>query len=92
MDAICPPDTRSPSCQSWRKAPGRRGRLSEAEQRLVDVDAAAKMLGVSTNYAYKMIRASDLSAVDLGKCILVKVVEIDALIERKTAQPRLMRY
>jgi hypothetical protein len=31
-----------------------------------------------------MIRASDLGAVDLGKLILVKVVEIDALTERKT--------
>jgi excisionase family DNA binding protein len=72
---------------SWRKPAGRRGRLPEGEQRLVGVDAAAKMLGVSTNYAYKMIRAGDLGAVDLGKRTLVKVAEIDSLIERKTRRP-----
>jgi excisionase family DNA binding protein len=69
---------------SWRKPPGRRGQLPEGDQRLVGIDAAAKMLGVSTTYAYRLIRGGELPVVDLGKRTLVKVTEIDALIERKT--------
>lgn len=70
-----------------RKPPGRRGRLPEDGQLLIGVDAAARMLGISSTYAYKMIRAGDLGAVDIGKRTLVKVSEIAALIERKTRRP-----
>lgn len=61
----------------------RRGQLPGPEQRLVGVDAAATMLGVSTNFAYAMIRDGDLPVVDLGKRTLVAVADIDALIARK---------
>ena len=70
-----------------RKPPGRRGQLPEGDQRLVGVDAAAKMLGISPNYAYRMIRAGDLPVVDLGKRTLVAVADIDALITRKRRAP-----
>jgi excisionase family DNA binding protein len=65
-----------------RGALGRRGRLPGPEQRLVGVDAAAAMLGVSTNFAYGMIRNGVLPVVDLGKRTLVAVADIDALIAR----------
>ena len=65
-----------------RGALGRRGRLPSPEQRLVGVDAAATMLGVSTNFAYGMIRRGDLPVIDLGKRTLVAVADIDALITR----------
>jgi excisionase family DNA binding protein len=61
----------------------RRGQLPGPEQRLVGVDAAAAMLGVSTNFAYAMIRDGDLPVVDLGKRTLVAVADIDTLITRK---------
>jgi excisionase family DNA binding protein len=66
-----------------RAGPGRRGRLPGPEQRLVGVDAAAAMLGVSTNFAYSMIREGDLPVVDMGKRTLVAVADIDGLISRK---------
>ena len=40
------------------------------------------MLGVSTNFAYAMIRDGVLPVVDLRKRTLVEVTEIDALIAR----------
>ena len=64
-----------------------RGRLPEGEQRLVGVDAAAKMLGVSTNFAYGLIRDGELPVVDLKKRTLVEVAEIDALIARRRRPP-----
>jgi excisionase family DNA binding protein len=66
-----------------RGALGRRGKLPVGEQRLVGVEAAATMLGVSTNFAYNMIRSGDLPVVDLGKRTLVAVADIDAMIARK---------
>jgi Helix-turn-helix domain len=62
--------------------PGRRGLLPVGEQRLIGVDAAATMLGVSTNFAYGMIRRGDLPVVDLGKRTLVAVADLDAPIAR----------
>jgi excisionase family DNA binding protein len=65
-----------------RGALGRRGLLPVGEQRLIGVDAAATMLGVSTNFAYGMIRSGALPVVDLGKRTLVAVADLDALIAR----------
>jgi excisionase family DNA binding protein len=82
MDTILSKNT-APARESVKRgALGRRGRLPSPEQRLVGVDAAATMLGVSTNFAYGMIRSGDLPVVDLGKRTLVAVSDIDALIAR----------
>ena len=77
-----PPKSPDGVARYSRTPPGRRGQLPSAEQRLVGVDAAATMLGVSTNYAYKMIRGGVLPVVDLGKRTLVAVADIDGLIAR----------
>jgi hypothetical protein len=83
METILSENAARPREAAKRGALGRRGLLPVGEQRLVGVDAAATMLGVSTNFAYGMIRNGDLSVVDLGKRTLVAVADIDALIARK---------
>ncbi len=62
------------------KERGLRARAPSEGSRLVGVDAAANMLGISPGYLYRMLRAGDLPIVKLGGRTLLAVSEIDKFV------------
>lgn len=63
----------------WRGLP----RSAEREERLcVTVPEAARMLGVSRNFAYELVRRSELPVVRFGKRILIPRVALEKTLER----------
>ncbi|MFC2063074.1 helix-turn-helix domain-containing protein [Chloroflexota bacterium] len=63
----------------WRGLP----RSTDREERLcVTVPEAAKMLGVSRNFAYELVRQGKLPALELGKRKLIPRVALEKMLEK----------
>ncbi len=63
---------------------GLRARAPSDGQRIVGVDAAANMLGISPGYLYRMLRAGELPVVRIGGRTLIAVAEIDKFIAARS--------
>jgi len=63
---------------------GRRGDLPVAGQLTVGVDAFAKMVGISTVSAYRMLKRGEIPVVRLGGRTLIAVAEIEKLIAARS--------
>jgi len=63
---------------------GRRGDLPVPGQLTVGVDGFARMLGVSTVSAYRMLKRGELPVVRLAGRILIAVAEIEKLVARSS--------
>lgn len=63
---------------------GLRGRPPLAEQRLIGVDAAANMLGISAVTTYRLLRENALPVVRIGGRTLIAVAEIDKFIAARS--------
>jgi len=63
----------------WRGKP----RPAETEKRLcVTVPEAAKMLGISRNFAYELVREHKLPVIQLGKRLLIPRVRLEKMLEQ----------
>ncbi len=63
---------------------GRRGlpRLATIDIRLcVTVPEAAKMLGISRNFAYQLVREGKLPSIRFGKRILIPIAALEKMLE-----------
>lgn len=58
---------------------------AQESPRLVSIPEAAKLLGISEAYAYKLVQRGQLQAVKLGRRRLVPVGALDALVAELTA-------
>ena len=68
-----------------RKGGGRRGLSLYAtiDRRLcVTVPEAAKMLGISRNFAYQLVREGKLPSIRLGKRILIPIAALEKMLEK----------
>lgn len=68
---------------------GRRGlpRLADIDDRLcVTVPEAAKMLGISRNYAYELVKIGVLPSIKLGKRILIPKLALMKMLEEGVTQ------
>jgi len=64
---------------------GRRGlpRLADIGERLcVTVPEAAKMLGISRNFAYELVKRQELPVVKFGKRLLIPRIALEKMLER----------
>lgn len=54
------------------------------ENRLcMSVPEAAKMLGISRNYAYELVRTKRLPVLKLGKRLLIPRVQLERMLEKR---------
>jgi len=59
-------------------------RLAEDQRLCISVPEAAKMLGVSRNFAYELVRTNQLPVVKFGKRLLIPRI----LLEKRLAQAK----
>lgn len=60
-----------------------RPRAADLESRLcITVPEAARMLGVSRNFAYELVRRHELPAVRFGKRLLIPRAALEKMLER----------
>jgi excisionase family DNA binding protein len=52
---------------------------------LLDIDAVARYLGVSTRTAYERVRRGDLPAIKIGRLWRVRVADLEAWLDRAAA-------
>lgn len=72
-----------------RSGSGRRGVSSYAtiDRRLcVTVPEAAKMLGISRNFAYQLVREGKLPSIRFGKRILIPLAALEKMLEEGGVQ------
>jgi excisionase family DNA binding protein len=58
-----------------------------AQPKLLDIESAARALGVGRSTVYSEIRAKRLSVVKIGRRTLIRVDDIDRYIVGLAAQP-----
>jgi excisionase family DNA binding protein len=54
--------------------------LADAEQILIDVAGASRMLGISRSHAYDLIVRGDLPSIRLGRRVLVPIEALRSLV------------
>lgn len=67
----------------------RRGlpRLPAIDQRLcITVPEAAKMLGISRNFGYELVKRRELPVVKFGKRLLIPRAALEKMLEKEVAQ------
>ena len=67
-----------------RSGRGRRGltRYDTIDKRLcVTVPEAAKMLGISRNFCYQLVREGKLPSIRFGKRILISIAALEKMLE-----------
>jgi excisionase family DNA binding protein len=72
-----------------RSGRDRRGlsRYDTIDRRLcVTVPEAAKMLGISRNFCYQLVREGKLPSIRFGKRILIPIVALDKMLEKGCVQ------
>jgi excisionase family DNA binding protein len=68
---------------------GRRGlpRLADIGERLcVTVPEAAKMLGISRNFAYELVKQKQLPVIKFGKRLLISRIALEKRLEKGDEQ------
>jgi excisionase family DNA binding protein len=68
---------------------GRRGlpRLADIGERLcVTVPEAAKMLGISRNFAYELVKQKQLPVIKFGKRLLISRIALEKMLEKGDEQ------
>jgi len=67
----------------WRGLP----RPADTEKRLcITVPEAAKMLGISRNFAYELVKRRELPVVKFGKRLLIPRVALEKMLEKGAEQ------
>ena len=62
-------------------------RYAAIEERLcVTVPEAAKMLGISRNFAYQLVREGKLPSIRFGKRILIPKAALEKMLEGRVSQ------
>jgi len=56
------------------------------EPELVDVDAAARLLGIGRTALYALLRQGEIPVIKIGRSTRVSVVSLRDFIERKEAE------
>jgi excisionase family DNA binding protein len=57
--------------------------MSENKKLCYTVPEAAKMLGISRNYAYELVRTGQLPYVKFGKRLLIPRIQLEKMLDKE---------